>query len=612
MSTPRRHLRMEPLESRRVFASDWQSSPNPLDVDNSGFVVALDALQVINDINENGNRELPATRPINYTGPLCDTTGDNHISAVDALQIINAINQFPDAPTLNINLTDASDLNGDGVVLNSNVAYEGSSSPNIKYTVEKVEGEQATPLFDDTADADGNFNVPITLTEPITHLRFTVSDPRGRSLSTERIVRKGDVVTAWNAALLEVVRETTAPSSTVPGLLIKPPPPMVAKYLAMVHGAMFDAMNAVTNQYEAYAFNTAPQSGASPIAAAAAAAHRVASNVYNTTQEIAFWDKTLNEVLNTLPQDNARALGIDLGHQAGDAMIAERQNDGSSATVTYTPGTDPGDWRPTPPNFAAATLPQWPEVTPFAMTSGDQFRPAAPPSLSSAEYAAAVNQVKNLGSSTSDDRTADQTKIALFWADAGGTSTPPGHWNQIAIDIGLEQNQSPLLNARMMALLNYALADAGIASWDAKYAYDLWRPIDAIRQAASDGNAATTADSTWTPLIGTPSFPSYTSGHSTFSAAAAAVLTQLLGNMSFTTMADPGSTGLWPPSDDVSLLQTRSFTSFTQAAEEAGMSRIYGGIHYSFDNVAGQASGQQIGQLVTANLLKPRLIVDPA
>jgi membrane-associated phospholipid phosphatase len=241
------------------------------------------------------------------------------------------------------------------------------------------------------------------------------------------------------------------------------------------------------------------------------------------------------------------------------------------------------------------------------MTSGDQFRPTAPPALASTDYAAAVDQVRRLGSAGSTERTADQTAIANFWADGGGTSTPPGHWNQIAMDIGLEHNQSLLENARMLALVNFAMADAGIASWDAKYASNLWRPIDAIHLADTDGNAATTADAAWSPLLNTPSFPSYVSGHSTFSAAAAEVLTALLGeNVAFTTRADPGSTGVWPPADDVAPLQVRSFDSFDSAAQEAGISRIYGGIHYSFDNAAGLELGHDIGQLVIASLLKAK------
>lgn len=602
----RRWKHFEILEPRRVMASDWQNSPNALDVDSSGLVVPLDVLLVVNDINANGVRPLPATRPSDYTGPLCDTTGDGVLAAADVLQIINAINQFPDAPSIDVNLSQASDLNSDQVVLVSNIVYEGTARPNATLKVERIEGASSTVVLSSVASATGAFDVQLQLTEPINHYRFTVSDPRGRSLTTERMVRLGDAVASWNAALLETVRHTTAPSSDIPGLLIKPPPPLVAKYLAMVSGAMFDAINAVDQQYESYLSGVTPQSGASAIVAGATAAHRVASEVYDNAEAIALWDKTLAEIMATVPEGTAKTLGIQVGEQAAAAMIANRANDGSSATSTYSPGTTPGQWRPTAPGFSPATLPQWPDVTPFALTSGDQFRPAAPPTLDSAEYAAAVNEVKSLGENNSTTRTQDQTNIALFWADGGGTSTPPGHWNQIAIDVGLEHGQSLLQNARMMALLNYALADAGIASWDAKYAYNIWRPIDAIQQAESDGNAATIQNGNWTPLLNTPSFPSYTSGHSTFSGAAAAVLTELFGTVAFTTQADVGSTGVWPPADDIAGLQVRSFTSFQQAVQEAGMSRIYGGIHYSFDNTAGLSSGNSVGQLVMASLLQPK------
>lgn len=586
------------------MASDWQAAPNPLDVDSSGLVVPLDVLLVVNDINTNGVRQLPATRPQDYTGPLCDTNGDGVLAAVDVLQIVNAINQFPDDPTLDIALSLSSDMNGDQVVLVPDITYEGTTQPNASLTVERIDGDSIVVLSSSVASETGALSVPLQLTQPINHYRFTVSDPRGRSVSTERIVRLGDAVTSWNAALLQIVRHSTAPSADIPGLLIKPPPPMVAKYLAMVSGAMFDAINAVDQQYESYLPGiTAPQ-GASAIAAGAVAAHDVAAEVYDNQEALDLWDKTLAEIMATIPAGAPKTLGTQVGQQVAAAMIANRSNDGSSATVTYTPGTIPGQWRPTAPGFSAATLPQWPDVTPFAMTSGDQFRPSAQPALDSAEYAAAVNEVKSLGDINSATRTQDQTNIALFWADGGGTATPPGHWNQIAIDIGLEHNQTLLENARMMALLNYALADAGIASWDAKYAYNLWRPIDAVRQADTDGNSATTQNGNWTPLLNTPSFPSYTSGHSTFSSAAAAVLTELFGNVSFTTMADVGSTGAWPPSPDVSSLQVRSFSNFQQAAQEAGVSRIYGGIHYSFDNAAGQAAGNSVGQLVMASLLQ--------
>jgi membrane-associated phospholipid phosphatase len=244
------------------------------------------------------------------------------------------------------------------------------------------------------------------------------------------------------------------------------------------------------------------------------------------------------------------------------------------------------------------------------MESGSQFRPSAPPALNSSEYAQAVDQVMRLGEFNSRERTQDQTAIAKFWADGAGTGTPPGHWNQIAVDQVLSRNLPLLESARTLALVNIALADAGIASWDAKYFYDLWRPIDAIRKADTDGNSATIQDSNWSPLLQTPPFQSYTSGHSTFSHAAASVLTQIFGeNVSFLDHADPGYTGAWPPVDDTSGIPRRAFTGFRQAAEEAGLSRIYGGIHYSFDNTAGSLSGKQIGDATVAKMLKPKATV---
>lgn len=211
-----------------------------------------------------------------------------------------------------------------------------------------------------------------------------------------------------------------------------------------------------------------------------------------------------------------------------------------------------------------------------------------------------------LGGLSSLQRTADQTDIALFWADGGGTATPPGHWNQIVADLILEQGGTLVDRARAFALLNLALADAGIASWDAKYTYELWRPIDAIRDGNLDPNAATAADPAWAPLLRTPPFPTYTSGHSTFSGAADAVLTHLFGDhVTFTSRSDSHS-GFTQRPLAASQVRTRSFASFSQAAEEAGRSRIYGGIHFEFDNEAGLASGRALGQFVVDNIGLPR------
>jgi hypothetical protein len=206
-------------------------------------------------------------------------------------------------------------------------------------------------------------------------------------------------------------------------------------------------------------------------------------------------------------------------------------------------------------------------------------------------YAAAYNEVKALGSATSSERTADQTQIATYWADGAGTATPPGHWLQIAQNIALDKGSSTMENARLFALLAVSVADAAIVSWDAKRTYDLWRPVTGIRAGAADGNDATDGDTAWTPLIATPLFQAYTSGHSSFSGAASSILADFYGTdaLNFCSAQELNSSVV------------RCFKSFSQAADEAGMSRIYGGIHWQFDNVAGLESGRALAKNIYSN-----------
>src|SRR5204862_7932311 len=224
-----------------------------------------------------------------------------------------------------------------------------------------------------------------------------------------------------------------------------------------------------------------------------------------------------------------------------------------------------------------------------------QFRPPPPPALDSAEYAAAFNEVKGLGRVDSTTRTAEQTQIARFWNDGLGTAFAQGYWNRIAQSVAADEGLSLVSEARLFALLNIATVDAGISTWDAKYEYNLWRPVTAIRAADTDGNPDTEPDATWTPLLGTPNFPSYTSAHSTVSSAAAAVLTSLFGADYHFTVGSEGLPGV-----------TRPFDSFDAAAAEAGRSRVYGGIHYSFDSAIGLAVGAELADYVVAGFLRPR------
>ena len=383
-----------------------------------------------------------------------------------------------------------------------------------------------------------------------------------------------DTVLAWNQHTLDAIQ---ASGST---------PLYATRALAMESIAVFDVLNAIDNA-PAYMVDLDAPHAISATAAVAAAAHCILTYTFPT--QTAVFDCDLAQSLAAVPDGKRESAGVAFGEAVADALIALRAEDGWDATVTYTAGTEAGEWRPTGPGFLPALSPQWGAVTPFALASGDQFRPQAPPDLTSAEYAAAFEDVKRLGSTTSTERTDDQTEIALFWADGPGSYTPPGHWNQIATEIAEIKGLSGRDSALMLAELNVALVDAGIAAWDAKYTYGSWRPITAIRLADTDSNEATMADPGWSPLLTTPNHPEYVSGHSTFSGAAAEVLTDFFGDIPFSTTSVtlPGV--------------TRDFDSFAAAANEAGRSRIYGGIHFEFSNQDGLALGRGVGDWVLNN-----------
>jgi hypothetical protein len=392
-----------------------------------------------------------------------------------------------------------------------------------------------------------------------------------------------DVVIDWNNVLLEAIRTNNVP------------PPRASRAMAIVHGAIFDAVNTIDRTHQPYHLQLTVSPGGNREAAASQAARDVLVNLFPAQQ--ATFDSALASSLSSIPDGTPKIGGRAIGEQVAAQYITLRANDHSADITPYTPGMLAGQWRPTPAGFAPALVPNWPVVTPWCMTDGAQFRHAAgPPSLSSTEYAAALNEVKSLGAANSATRTQEQTNIAHFWADGAGTSTPPGHWNRIAQTVATAQGNTLSENARLFALLNLAEADAAIVSWDNKYATNFWRPVTAIQLADQDGNAATEPDANWTPLIATPPFPTYTSGHSTFSAAAAEILELFYGtdNVSFTTSAE-GAPGV----------ADRSFTSFSQAALEAADSRLYGGIHFRFDNEHGLVNGTALGQFVFANELQP-------
>lgn len=489
-------------------------------------------------------------------------------------------------------LAPSSDPDGNRVVLRPGVTLAGQARPGVSVRAD-LDGQAAGAT---AADADGRFRLGLTLARGAHEVAVRAADGFGQTATTRLEVAFGDAVLDWNAVHLTAVRDYTT-FSQVPyaNRIVYTSPPLAARNLAMVHTAMSDAVVAAEGQGRPYRFTGPAPAGSSAVAAAATAAWKVLTALYPKTEQRALFDAALAESLAVVPDGPGKDAGRVLGGHVADDTLAWRATDGSKAVASYTPGADPGDWRLTGPDFLPPNLPQWPGVTPFAVADATAFRPPPPPALDTPEYAAAVNEVRALGRFDSATRTADQTAIALFWGDGPGTATPPGHWNRIARDVAFARGSSLAETARTFAALNVGMADAGIASWDAKYAYNLWRPIAAVREADADGNPATTADPAWVPLLKTPPFPSYSSGHSTFSAAAAAVLTTAFGpGVGFTTRADEQD-GFTQRPLAASAVTTRTFASFEAAAEEASRSRVYGGIHYSFDGAAGLAAGRAIG-----------------
>jgi len=385
------------------------------------------------------------------------------------------------------------------------------------------------------------------------------------------IPANGDVVTDWNTAALDAIRAGTAP-------------PIASRSLAILHVSIYDAVNGIARTNEPYLVQSSASASASREAAASAAAHKALVNLFPAAASS--FDALHTAILAGIPNGPQKTAGIVWGEFVANQILAARPTDGSHAIVPPPGGSGPGVWVPTPPAFAPYLLPQWGFVVPFGMSSSSQFRPPGPPSLDGEQYAADYNEVKELGAAVGSTRTVEQTQIALFWADGAGTETPPGHWNSIAQIIAAGQGNTLEENARLFALLNIAMADAAICAWDAKYTFHFWRPVTAINFAEPD--------LIWASFIVTPPFPDYVSGHSTFSGAAATVLALFYGteDLPFTAGSDSLS-GVY-----------RSFPTCLDAAEEAAVSRLYGGIHFRSANEDGLQAGISIGEWTDSHYLQ--------
>jgi hypothetical protein len=389
-----------------------------------------------------------------------------------------------------------------------------------------------------------------------------------------------DVITDWNEkAVAFVVARTMLP-------------PQAERVIATVHVAMFDAVNSIERRYLPYKLQLPADKDTSKEAAAAAAAATVLAALHpNAAEEMKI---ALSAYLATLPPGIGTDQGIKLGEAVATKIAAERAKDGSEAPDAYRPKTRPGVYVPTP--ITASSM--WPNVAPFAMSSPAQFRPEPPIPLAGEQWASDYNEIKNLGGKSSTARSARQSEDGRFWLITGAPSYYP-----IVRQLVAAKKMNLVDSARFMALIAAATADAYIAVFEAKYHYDFWRPITAIRNGDTDDNSATERDAAWQPIDNTPMHPEYPCAHCITSATIATVAEVVLGSadvleITMTSAAAPGVTHRW--------------TNLWAYADEVSLARIYAGFHFRFSTRVGQDMGRKIGRYVVENVMKPAAIADAA
>jgi hypothetical protein len=390
-----------------------------------------------------------------------------------------------------------------------------------------------------------------------------------------------NVVIAWNQTML-----TTFQAAAVP-------PPAANRLGAIVQSAVFDAVNGIENRYTPIHVQPGAPDEADPHAAAAGAAYQTLVDLFPSQAP------ALSAALTASLGDQADegdaasiAAGLAWGKSVGDQTFAWRSADGfSAAPPPYTFSSVPGQYQPTPGGSGPPKFRTMATTTPFALISPSQFRPAGPPALTSDRYTASFNEVKAVGGLTSAVRTATQTETAKFWQ----LDTPTGQWDRVADSLALDNHLNLMASARLLARVNIAIADATIAVFDAKNAYNFWRPATAIVQADLDGNPNTASDASWLPLLTTPYFQEYPSAHSGISSAAATALASVFGANAQFTVTSAGLPGV-----------TRSFSSFSDAVAQIGDARIFAGFHFRFSVEDGMALGSHVGDYVDANAMLPK------
>jgi hypothetical protein len=414
----------------------------------------------------------------------------------------------------------------------------------------------------------------------------------GVALAVAVTAAAGHNVVAANSSAAVVLKWNQLLQSTLP----PPGNPQTPRIYSMMHIAMFDAINAIDREFEPYRVRPRLGPGGSATAAAAQAAHDVLVALNPSAAQA--YDEALAADLRDGPTGFVR-LGAEIGAEVASAILAWRQHDGwiVSAFPPYAEPPLPGRWQPTPPANAAATFTHLQHAAPMALLSATQVLPVPPPSLTSARYAADLNEVKLLGKSDSAARTEDETTLARLWSAVGTTTGFFAVWNNVTRDVVIARQLTLVEAARAFVLVNVSIHDALQTTQASKFVYGVWRPVTAIRAAHTDLNPDTEPDSTWLPLITTPPYPSYAGNLATIGASAARALQLMCG----TNDVPVAVTWSLPAGASV----TRHFDGFWQAAEEEAMARIFGGIHYRFDQEAGQHVGVSVAEFVFANFMRP-------
>lgn len=451
----------------------------------------------------------------------------------------------------------------------------------------------------------------------------------------ERVVPNADVILEWNAVALEVNRISYS------GGVVndQPGPTRASRALAIVHTAMFDAWNSISKTHRPYLVAAPNATGASMVAAISKAARDTLVNLYPSQQ--AYIDAMLTECLRRVPNGRAEDRGVAVGAFVAQRILADRAHDGSQEPANYTPTGEIGNHDVDPLNPGQGFLtPGWGSVRPFGIPSVDAVPTRTVPSVTSAEYTADYTQVKELGDLNSTKRTTDQTEIGIYWGYDGarGLGDPTRLYNQVVRTVAIQRKNSLAANAKLFALVNIAMADAGIQCWDVKYRDAFWRPIIAIRAGDLDGNPDTLGQVDWQPLGAprtnplpgatanfTPPFPAYSSGHAIFGAAAMKMLANFYRTddarikIPFEFVSDefngvsrdvfqtiPGLVV-----NHVRQMRPRHFTSFSQAAAENAASRIFLGIHWRFDAIEGVSAGNRIADMVYDTQLRQKGVRGP-